>query len=420
MGGQRSAGVDGSQKLVLLRGENGAMAWQTDISAMPPVEIVAGDANVGAETDPTVEPGQRRFGGFGGRRRFMLDNQNMQFVNGQFIPAGVGQPGRRGGGGETLDHVRPVGDRVIVATSTGRISAMELGTGQIAWQTRVSDAPFNLIVNNDDYLAARFQDDFGSQIIALETFTGQVVWKHAFVPENGQVPVNMTLAPDGTLLYTMPDHLCGVDLYEPTKEPKFGRDHANGDGPMAFAGAIGPDQLVAADGRVLALSDGGQYVRVLSADNGNQLGQALQTGSINWNVSLRVVGPRLYVINSHAAMGYSLDHPEEIWPGVIDPQESIVRDAFVGKRHLVLLSLLEGGAGGDGGAQAAGRFHMLAYGRYPKSASQEGEAGRLDQTPTISNPAGIDANQWQPVEGGFYFHSFDRQAHFLKGAAAAN
>ena len=41
----------------------------------------------------------------------------------------------------------------------------------------------------------------------------------------------------------------------------------------------------------------------------------------------------------------------------------------------------------------------------------------MDLAAPISHEAGID--QWQAVEGGFYYHSVDRKAHFLQGNAAA-
>jgi outer membrane protein assembly factor BamB len=290
-----------------------------------------------------------------------------------------------------------------------------LSNGQIAWQTRLTDVPFLELDTSDDFVAARFSDDFGSVIVALETFTGQIIWRKAFTPENGQIPVNMTLSPDGTLLFTMPDRLCGIDLYEPAKNFKFG-EKPSGDGSQMFAGGTRWDQLVVADGRVLAVADGGQSVRVLSPDKGTEVTTPLATKANTWNVGLRVVGPRVYIINQHAPLGYSLDHPEEIWEGLANTENPTVRDAFVGKQHLVLLDQPDTPAGAEPAAAAA-HFRLLAYGRYPRSGGQPGESGRLDQTPDVTHAADID--QWQPVEGGFYYHSIDRQAHFLKGSAVS-
>ena len=151
----------------------------------------------------------------------------------------------------------------------------------------------------------------------------------------------MALSPDGTLLYTMPDRLCGVDLYEP-KGLKFG-DKANPEAAQVFNGAAGPDQLVVADGRVLALSDNGQNVRVLSPDKGNEMSPSpLPTGATQGNVSLRTVGPRVYVISPHSICGYNLDHPDESSDFTPATPLPTIRDAFIGKRHLVLLRSTHG------------------------------------------------------------------------------
>ena len=114
------------------------------------------------------------------------------------------------------------------------------------------------------------------------------------------MPQNIALLPDGTLLYTLPDRLCGKDLYEPQKGLKFGDSTTMENNPV-FAGVSGDDQLVVAEGRVLAVSNNGS-VRVLSLDDGHESNNALGTGENNAaNVWLRLVGPRLYVISQRSA-----------------------------------------------------------------------------------------------------------------------
>jgi hypothetical protein len=92
------------------------------------------------------------------------------------------------------------------------------------------------------------------------------------------------------------------------------------------------------------------------------------------------------------------------------PGSPAIANAFIGKRHLVLLGYLI-----DPGApipDAAVRFRLYGYARY---MAGEYESGLLDLDKTISSDVKID--QWQPVEGGFYYHSGDGTAHFLKGMA---
>src|SRR5207249_4493978 len=98
-----------------------------------------------------------------------------------------------------------------------------------------------------------------------------------------------------------------------------------------------------------------------------------------------------------------------------------VLDAFVGRRHIVLLT--QPTEGNDQLVmqqqpdQPRTFFRLLAYARYPSQPGKDNESGKLEQDPPVKNPAGIDPH-WQPVEGGFYYRSADRKAHFLKGSGS--
>jgi outer membrane protein assembly factor BamB len=304
---------------------------------------------------------------------------------------------------------------VIFATSSGRIAALDLASGQLAWQTRAGEGALDQLVANDDFIAARFIDEGGPQLVALETFGGQIVMRTSFTPETA--PLNIRLAPDGTLLYTRPDRICGKDLYEPGAALKFG-DNPIADGQRIFDGSGGvADQLVVAEGRIYAAADAGQFIRVLSLYDGKEVGNRLSTGSTDFNnVRMRVVGPRLYVFNSRTVTSYHVVRDDESWTGLIDSfQAPAIRDEFVGKQHVVLLDQPT-----PPGAQPAGdaspRFRLLAYGRYPTADGRDDESGKFDQSVDVTHPVGIHVAQWQPVEGGFYYHSVDRKVHFLKGA----
>jgi len=315
---------------------------------------------------------------------------------------------------ERIEHVRPRGDRVIFATSAGRIAAVEQASGQLAWQTRSGDAPLEQMVASDDFVAARFVDDSGPQIVALETFGGQVVLRTTF-SGNETGPLNIQLAPDGTLLYTRPDRICGKDLYEPGNTLKFGQN-AVADGQRIFEGAGGPDQIVIAEGRIYAVADNGQFVRVLSLIDGREVSNRLSTEATDWNVRMRVVGPRLYVFDSKTVTSYHVDRDDQSWRGLIDSFEApTIRDEFIGKQHVVLLDQPTP-PGAEPSSDVAPRFKLLAYGRYPTAPDRDDESGKFDQSVAVSHPVGINLKQWQPVEGGFYYRSVDGKAHFLKGS----
>ena len=181
--------------------------------------------------------------------------------------------------------------------------------------------------------------------------------------------------------------------------------------------------MLITEGRVLAVADGGQFVRVLSAEtgepivqtsNGQEMPQTLSTGVSNWRVQVRVVGPRVYAISQKTVMGFSLDRPEDNWVGQIDSLvPPSILEAFIGRRHVVLLDLATAQPGAP--PEDASRFRLLAYGRYPRKEGHTGESGKLDQTPYVTDQAGIDTSDWQAVDGGFYYRSTDREAHYLKG-----
>src|SRR5204862_7673106 len=129
----------------------------------------------------------------------------------------------RGGAGdpaEEIEHVRATGDRVVIGTSSGRVASLELSDGSMAWQTRVGETSLNQMLASDDFIVVRFVDDFGAQIVALETFGGQIVMRRLFGPEAAPGPINLALSPDGTLVYTLQDRVCGQDLYEPGRALK--------------------------------------------------------------------------------------------------------------------------------------------------------------------------------------------------------
>jgi hypothetical protein len=400
--------------IALLKGDEAGTLWSVALSALPSVDAtpdepeVAGAGGAGAggqRQDPMIAQieVQRRMA----RRRANF-----------FPPAQAPQP-QRVDGPERIMHVGAVADRMVLATSRGRVVALELSSGNVAWQTRVSEMPMLQFVTSDDFVAFRFVDERGMQIVALDTYAGQVVHSRAFTNESGEIPQNMALSPDGTLLYTLPNRLCAKDLYEPKKELKFGESSSIENNP-AFSGMVGPEQLVVADGRVLAVSDNGQIVRVLSLEDGHESSNPLNTGANSANVWLRVVGSRLYCVSQRTACAYNLNDPDDHWPPSMEVRLTPnVRDAFIGKRHLVLLDQPSApNAEPLPAGQPASHFRLLAYARY-SPAGKTGESGKLDQDPSVTHSAGIDAT-WQPVDGGFYYRSLDRKLHFLRGSAEAN
>jgi hypothetical protein len=251
---------------------------------------------------------------------------------------------------------------------------------------------------------------------------------------------------------------------------------------LLYTGATRPDQLVIAEGRILALADGGpqigvtpdKYVRMHSLETGlalplrfktgkgdEEVDRVLTTGNKSWDVGLRVIGSHLYVIGSRAIVSYNLDRPAESWSTVYTLPNANVRDAFIGQDFLAVLEQPdvlaqpggpaaaqvqaqqqqqqaiqqpvqqpaipgvqqpEDGAGVANPAPAPAKpspmFRLHVYGIYPVSDKNPAQSGRLDYVKEVTDPAGITPN-WQPMDGGFAYQTADGKVKMLLGARPA-
>jgi hypothetical protein len=407
-----------------------------------------------------------------GNQQFIVQNGALRAL------APPPMPPRPGAGlDEEIAEVRPVGDRVLVSTTNGRLLSADVAAGRVAWQTRLTDRPLDRLVATEDFAVVRASDDTGIRLIAMDTFTGQLLGPpKAFSPQNGLVPMNLSLSPDGTLVYTLPDRLVLKDLYKWTdaagEKTALGANQA-----PPYTGAARPDQLVIAEGRILALADGGpqagmaadKYVRLHSLETGlalplryktgkgdEEVDRVLTTFNKNWDVALRVIGSHLYVIGSRAVASYNLDRPSETWSTKDTLPMGNIRDAFVGQNFLAVLEQPEGldraaaqaaqgGAAGPmppgivinpglvqqqvqlaqpqaGGAGPQARaaeklspsYRLHVYGIYPVSEKNPAESGRLDYVKEVTDPAGINGS-WQPVDGGFCYLTGDGKLKMVLG-----
>jgi hypothetical protein len=195
--GQKDLLVWTSERLTLLKGDALAAGWDVTVKGLPQVDVVDA-ADAVSRVDEVQAP-----------RAAVPVAPDLVFVDNQLvnIGAGMGRPRnaaqmaraaamvagqQQAQQAERIEHVRPLGDRVVFATSAGRIAALDLANGQPAWQTRAGDAPLAQLVANDDFIAARFDDETGPQLVALDTFAGQVVMRTSFTPDTA--PANVALA----------------------------------------------------------------------------------------------------------------------------------------------------------------------------------------------------------------------------------
>jgi len=322
--------------------------------------------------------------------------------------------------------------------------AVDLADGHTLWQVRLTDRPLDRIVANDDFTVVRLTDDTAVRLAALDTATGEIRGSKSFSAQNGNVPINMALAADGTLVYTLTDKLCIQDLYKPWTSDSD-KELASSSGAPPYVGAMEPDQLVIADGRILALSDNGseKYINLYSLETGQpitlryrnpeggdqEIDRRLTAGK-SWNVTLRLVGPHLYVITPGQAFGYNLDKPEQTWATLPDMLPLVnVQDVVAGKQHLAVIEeepTRQGRAAarGNGGAQPvvnsvpASSYVVYLFRRAAISPTNPAESGAIDYLEHITDAAGI-LPTWQAVDGGFYYVTADNKLHMLKGVGDA-
>jgi hypothetical protein len=431
------------------------------------------NANANGENEVIINNGamfnRRRFG----RGGMVLNPMQPQAAG---MPAGGGAPAA--GGAETIAQVIPVDDKIIVATNAGQIFAIQIGNGSLAWHTRLSAAgAISRLAANDDFTVAKVDDAASTQLVALDTLTGQLVKRMTFANESGNVPVNVALAPDGTMVWIQQDRLCGKDLFEPRKEPNYeiiagqvdaggvnGRVNANiqVDGQVfspIYAGAVNPDQLLISEGRILVVTHTGRFVSLHSLETGKLLdyttdgkraearlatvhGEA--TKPVNdWGVGLHLVGSKLYVCTrENGPVAYNLDKAGPLWGGSLDNNTSSnlqFDEPFIGQDHLVLIDRPTGKAPGGAGPAAPGApgvpnrgpnvnpaaaapnappagtntIRLYCYARSVDAESGH-ESGTVDHFPYVRDDNGI--REIQGVDGGFYYLTGDKKLHFLKGS----
>ncbi len=377
----------------------------------------------------------------------MLNGQRVVFRPGR--PPLVVPPPVKPVGAEEITDVHPVGDHVLVTTSTGRILSAELVGGRVAWQTRLSDRPVDRLIANDDFTVARISDDATVRIGVFDTATGQIRCTHVWSAQQGMVPQNMALAADGTLVYTLPNSLCLQDLYKPWTETPTIETRSNPN-TSTFAGATQPGQLIISEGRILALADDGSVknIRIFSLETGQpvllhyrspqgdkDIERILAAGRSE-RVTMRVMGSHLYVVSVGLVYSYNLDKPEETW-NILQGTLSLidVRDVVVGKNWLVVIEAVAVFAPAQHGIPApinpaipvapaprpaprvADGYQLDFFNLSPKAITHSGENGRMDYIPKIIDPSGI-TSQWQPIDGGFCYLAGDGKLHILRGTAS--
>jgi outer membrane protein assembly factor BamB len=452
-------------EIALLDGADASRKWKLELKGLPKIEVVAG---AGSEESmaaaPEVAPEEQQIINNGGQRMIL----RRRIINGRIVnqiqamapiqmPAAAAQPG----GPEAIASVRPVDDKVLVCTSAGQLFAIRTADGTLAWHTRLaSGAPISRMVASDDFAVCKVDDQATTQLVVVDTLSGQIVRRMSFPNETGNVPVNLALAPDGMLVWTQQDRLCGKDLFEPKREPNYeivanANDGAGvpGRGPNIvqvdgqafnpiFSGATNPDQLLISEGRIIAVTHQGTFVSLYSLETGKLLdfpqpdgrGRAEArlatvhgdgTSAVkDWGVGLHLLGSKLYVVTrQNGPVCYNLDRSGMLWGGTIDkPTTPSVQfqEPFIGQDYFVIVDRpMPKPAPGNpqnpnANANTSNMVRLHCYTRALVEPGSDRESGRIGHYPYIRDDSGI--NEFQGVDGGFYYLAGDQKLYFLKGA----
>ena len=426
-------------KLLAVSADAGRDAWPAPLAAadLPAVGPVAADAGAATDGDPQPvvigngddDPPQfvRRNGipfvvRNGVRQRVVVRNNQLVVLP----PAGAANappdvPAALAGG-ELIAAVvpaGPAGDVLVVTTSKGRVLGVDGHAGTVRWQSRPADRPADAVQANGSFAVARFDDPAGSLLVVYDVPTGRVVGRQKFTPDGteGQL-VNAALGEEGLLALTLAQAVEVKDLYDPlSARPTRLRVQANPDRTV-FAGLTGPDQLLVAAGRVVALYAGGRNWQAfdLTRPGGGPtppMALASQAASMAGSASVRLEGSRLLGIHPGGLVQANLADPEDLCVtsgDMILPHPPHVRDALVGVGHVILLDDPV-----DRGPAASPNVTLLAVSRAARPNSTR-VSGLLDFAPPMNVERVGGIADWAGVDGGVYFLTGDHRLILRRGS----
>jgi outer membrane protein assembly factor BamB len=415
----------GSGLTVYPAGSNKALFACAAISQQP-----VGAAWVGDKLIVWSRTSVSQLDGTSGKQLWDMDTSSLPPIldpdNSEPTPPEVDMPG----GPEEVLEVKPVAQRVIVSTSTGRLLAVDPSAGHIAWQTRVTGL-INPLLANDDFTVIRTQDGQSVEIVVYNSFTGELLGRKQFGVDTQAYPINLALAADGTLAYTLPNQLCIKDLFEANLSPT-GMDSQNPqtpapDQPQIFLNAARPEphQLLIHSGRVFAIANSGKDIRIFSVDNGEPWQyrrdysppidcSVLPTQSTSGDVQLYISGNYLFALSPRSLIAYRLDPPGKPWEASFDATKvTNYQQLLFGRDYLGLVDRPNPPATESN--RPGNRVTLNFFLRRAKDLPDE-ESGLLIFDPEFQLTE--DNLQLQAVDGGVAFFT-GRRIQFLMGAREA-
>jgi hypothetical protein len=298
---------------------------------------------------------------------------------------------------------------VVVSTSTGRILAVNIGSGQVRWQTRAVDHAVDELQANAHFTVARLDDAGGSEVVVYDTRDGRVIGRRKFGPEGtpNQL-VNVALSEEATLAFTLLGRVQVKDLYEPWKNiPSDVTLHTNQD-TMRFDGLSQPDQLIVSGGRLVCLYAGGHTLRGFDLSKPEQATLPLDTSSSSTAVWLQLVGSKVFVVRTTGMRMFDMAQPDDHDVGEISGNSiPSIHTMLLGKDEAILLDERN-----DRGPAGSPNVGIIAFSR-AKVAGKSHESEKMDYDVSVRSSSGI--TDWLAADGGIYYLSKDGKLHFLRG-----
>ncbi len=437
-----------ADRIAMFDGESGATVWDLPLSSLPSTNADAPSLAANVDANGNIVDANAQLAGLQLNGRLVVRGGGAVVIDGAIVRQGgqvlvrngqfrIGRNGRvmpvrqppqpaalnipaNGVTGEQIVSAVPLGDRVMIGTTNGRIAAVDLIEGKVVWQAKPVSMPIDKMAANDDFVVVRYSDPGGSQLFAMETSQGQIVFRRKFsaTPVAPLPLVNFALSTDGTLVWAQPDRLAAKDLFEPGDDLRYGEGTSNSNS-QTYLSATGDDQFVIAEGRVFAVTDGGTQVRIHSLESGKLLrtngGQPMiiATGKTDPNseeqAQVRVVGSTMYIVSRKRALisAYRLEPFDHMWDSGGTLGDVTPKQVLVGRDNVVAV-----GESYNVRRRQPGNYKLLLYSRGVKKGV---ETGALDFEPyKFVEPLGVLA--WQAVDGGVYYLAGDHRLHFLAGA----
>ncbi len=428
---------------------DGKENWRLQLNKLPTIESDDEASETVVVTDPSINPAvniennERIFrdrqlrARFGGRVQIDTGGVINPVINGilQVQPMDILPGSSDAQTIEKIHHFKLLNDRIIFTTTSGRIACLSSETGNLLWQTEPAEQAYMRFQAIDDFVAVSiFNPESGSSdVVVIDGMTGKTLKRIS--PQNSTmgmpILVNMVISPDGVLVMLHPNMMQSYDLFSLDAQPKKYNIPNTTDAP--FTNSSGNEQMVVADDRLLVLyqsnNSNKQMVRVydlhalkplrITNPNGQNADLFYPTGATSDPqtglafVSIRSSGSWIYAVGPRSLRAQNLNHEEWWWPGTGADANNRgpVRDLILTQNYCLMIQQ-SNVPNPSLSATKVPKIRIQAYSR--EKVSSGAESGLLEQSPDITDTAGILIGQWQVAENSFYYVNDEKKLNLLK------